>query len=650
MMENLKKQIPVQMKNVSIMDEFWSGRIDMISSGVIPYQWDALNDKIPGAAPSHAVENFRIAAGELAGEFRGEFFQDSDLAKWIEAASYSLISHPDKELRSKVDEAVELIEKAQFPDGYINTYFTVAEPGKRFTNLRDKHELYCAGHLIEAAVAYYQATGKKSFLNAMCRYADYIDSVFGTEQDKRHGYDGHEEIELALIKLYRVTGNVRYLNLSKYFIDERGKEPYYFDLEAKERNETIIPYPQHAKRSHLQAHLPVREQTTAEGHAVRLAYLCCGMADVAMETGDKSLLDACKNIWNNVTGKRMYVTGGIGSTGYEEAFTIDYDLPNRRAYAETCAAIGMVFWAQRMLQMEQDGKYADVMERALYNGVLSGISLDGKRYFYVNPLEVWPEEADRRIDLQHVKSERVPWYGCACCPPNIARLLASIGEYIYTCNDHEIFVNLFIGSEAEFKMNGSTIRLKQEGGYPWDGSIAFTIDETQASEFTLALRIPGWCKNAGIRINESSVNYNDCLSNGYCKITRRWNKGDRVVLSLQMPVELVRSNPQLRENAGKVAIQRGPIVYCLDEADNGKNLQDISLPEDASFIAEFDEKLLGGVTVIKGRGLRTDETIWDGELYTTAEIKTRSAEVTAVPYYCWGNREPGEMLTWIRKK
>lgn len=647
-MKNQRKQIPVQMKNVKVDDGFWSNRIDMITREVIPYQWYALNDKLPGAVPSHAVENFRIAAGELVGEFYGEFFQDSDLAKWVEAASYSLISYPDEELEKKVDEVVELIEKAQFPDGYVNTYFTVAEPGKRFTNLRDKHELYCAGHLIEAATAYYQATGKRRFLDAMCRYADHIDSIFGSNPDKKHGYDGHEEIELALIKLYRVTGNSRYLNLSRYFIDERGREPYYFDLEAKERNETVIPYPQHARRTHLQVHLPVREQTTAEGHAVRLTYLCCGMADVAMEAGDFTLLDACKNIWDNVTGKRMYITGGIGSTGYEEAFTIDYDLPNRRAYAETCAAIGMVFWGHRMLQLEQDSKYADIMERALYNGVLSGISLDGKRYFYVNPLEVWPEEADRRVDLQHVKAERVPWYGCACCPPNIARLLASISEYIYSYSAHEIFVHLFIGSKAAIEMNNQKFLLKQECNYPWDGRIAFSFTDLQPSEFTLALRIPDWCRNASIRINEKNIDINEVMSKGYCKIKRIWSKNDTIVLDLPMQIELIRSNPLLRENAGKVALQRGPLVYCLEEIDNGSNLTDISLPIDASLKAEFNEALLGGITVIKGKGLRTDDSIWNGKLYLPIKCQNRSVDILAIPYSYWGNRKPGEMLVWIR--
>lgn len=648
-MENSRKNYLVPLDKVKVTDRFWSPRIGLVSKEVIPYQWEALNDNIPGAPPSHAVENLRIAAGEIEGEYKGEFWQDSDLAKWLEAASFSLIHYPNPEIENKIELIIELLLKAQFEDGYINTYFTLAAPGKRFTNLRDYHELYCAGHLMEAAVAYYQATGKRKFLDMMCRYADLMESIFGTASGKKPGYDGHEEIELALVKLYDATGDEKYLRLSKFFIDERGKEPYYFETEAKERGEKVLPIPQHAKRTHLQAHLPVREQTTAEGHAVRLVYLCCGMADIAFRTNDEELFNACKRLWSNVIDKRMYITGGIGSMWFEEAFTIDYDLPNRRAYTETCAAIGMVLWAHRMLKHDPDSIYADVMERVLYNGVLSGISLDGKRYFYVNPLEVWPDEAKCRVDLQHVKTKRVPWYGCACCPPNIARMISSIGQYIYCNSDNEIYVHLYIGSKTEIDLNGQKIILNQENNYPWDGGVVFTIVSDIKSEFTLALRIPDWCKNPSVKVNGEPIYINSCITKGYAKITRSWSMND--IIELQLPMEVVRiqSHPCVRENSGKVALQRGPLVYCMEEVDNGANLSDISLSADAKFQAKFNKDLHGGIIVIEGEGLRNDISSWNS-LYKEFEPKKKAIKITSVPYSYWGNRNAGEMLVWIRQE
>ncbi|MCK4600320.1 glycoside hydrolase family 127 protein, partial [Candidatus Bipolaricaulota bacterium] len=380
---------PLMIKNVRVKDEFWAKRLQQVREVVIPYQWEVLNDRVPAAEPSHAIENFRIAAGRTEGAYYGWVFQDSDVAKWLEAVGYCLIRQADPELERLADSVIDLVVKAQQADGYLNTYFTVKEPGGRWTNLRDNHEMYCAGHMMEAAVAYYEATGKRKFLDAMCWLADHIDAAFGSEPGKKKGYPGHEEIELALVKLYQTTGEQRYLRLSRFFIDERGHEPHYYDLEAKERGDETSGRPY--DKAYSQAHLPVREQTNAVGHAVRAMYLYSGMADMAAETNDETLVTACKRLWNNLTKRQMYITGGIGSAVQGEAFTFDYDLPNDTAYTETCAAIGLVFWAHRMLMLDVDHDYADVMERAFYNVVLSGISLGGREYFYVNPLEVWPE-------------------------------------------------------------------------------------------------------------------------------------------------------------------------------------------------------------------------------------------------------------------
>lgn len=643
----MKQMESISIRNVQIEDSFWSKWQSLIRETVIPYQWDALNDNIPGAARSHTIENFRIAAGEAEGEFYGMVFQDSDLAKWLEAVSYSLALQRDGHLEKLADEVIDLLERAQNPDGYLNTYFTVKEPNARWTNLRDNHELYCAGHLMEAAVAYYEATGKRKFLEIMCRYADYIASIFGTEPGKIRGYDGHPEIELALVKLYHATGEQKYLSLSKYFVEERGQQPNFFELEAERRGEK-----QKRAYDYYQAHLPVRQQKTAEGHAVRAVYLFSAMADLAAEYGDHQLFNVCQELWKNVTNKRMYITGAIGSSAFEERFTVDYDLPNERAYAETCASIGLVFWAHRMLQIEADSQYADVIERALYNGILSGISLDGKSYFYVNPLEVWPATANHRHDMSSVKVSRQPWFACACCPPNIARLLLSLGQYIYSKseNNKEVFVHQYVGSQVKFNVAGQYLGITQRTEFPWEGKVNLIISTQVPVEFTLALRVPSWAKTRIIKVNGEAVGVNDFLSKGYVHIRRSWRDGDRVEIHFPMELQRVRSNPEVRSNAGKVALQRGPVVYCLEEVDNGKNLQDITLPAPAELVAQFEDQLLNGVCVITGWGIRTSlKSISSSDLYRTTEMEKVPVEIKAVPYYTWSNRSPGEMIVWIRE-
>jgi len=634
---------PVPLSKVKIDSPFWEPRQEMNRTVTLPIEYE------------QCKKTGRIDAWKLDWK-PGQpnpphHFWDSDVAKWIEAVGYTLATHPNEALERLTDGVIDMIADAQQEDGYLNIHFTVVEPENRWKNLRDMHELYCAGHLMEAAVAYYEGTGKRKLLDVLCRYADYIASVFGPNEGQKRGYPGHEEIELALVKLYRATGERRYLDLANFFIDERGRQPHYYDIEARERGEDPARF-HHGKYDYNQSHLPVREQTTAEGHAVRAMYLFSGMADVAAETGDETLLAACKRLWKNVTERRMYITGGIGSSSVGERFTYDYDLPNDLAYAETCAAIGLVFWAHRMLQLERDSVYADVMERALYNGVLSGVSLDGKRFFYANPLEVDPKRYEHRPDLfrrSSVSPTRQEWFGCACCPPNIARLLASLGQYVYSQGDGEIYVHLYVGGQAELNLDGQPVILTQETRYPWEGAIQITVQPREEANFTLALRIPGWSREATLEVNGQSVEVPPLMEKGYVKVNRDWKPGDTVTLSLPMPVERIEAHPAVGVNCGRIALQRGPLVYCLEEVDNGPHLHDIALPRDTMLRAEFDEDLLGGVVVISGEALRRDTSDWDSKLYQPAPSATKSVPFKAIPYYAWANRTPGEMLVWIRE-
>jgi len=637
---------------VKINDPFWSKYDALVRDVVIPYQRDVLNDNVADAEPSSAIRNFRIAAGEEVGEYYGMVFQDSDVAKWLEAVAYSLENHPNPELEKEADEIIDLIGRAQQPDGYLNTYFIINGLDKRWTNLHECHELYCAGHMIEAAVAYYEATGKRKLLDIVCKFADHMDSVFGPEEGKIKGYPGHQEIELALVKLYRVTGNKRYLNLAKYFLDERGKKPYFFDIEWEKRGKKEF-WPGHRSRGpeYEQSHLPVREQTEAVGHAVRAVYMYSAMVDVAMETGDEELLQACRRLWNNIVYKRMYITGAIGSQVHGESFTFDYDLPNDTVYAETCAAIGLVFFANRMLQAEPKSQYADVMERALYNGVISGMSLDGKRFFYVNPLEVDPEACEKNGNMEHVKPVRQKWFACACCPPNVARLLASLGHYIYGVKDDTIYTHLYIGSSTELDMGGTRIGITQNTNYPWDGKVVITINLDVSKELGLGVRIPGWCNEAKVSVNGEQVDLAKVTVDGYAIIKRNWQDGDKVELDLPMKPVRMRANPLVKADIGKVAIQNGPIVYCLEEVDNGPNLHTIVLPKEAELEVSYRKDLLGGVNVIRAQGEKAMIGEWGSALYkANTSIEYQSIKLTFIPYYAWVNREPGEMLVWIREK
>lgn len=636
------------LRQVRIQDRFWKPRQNLVRDVMLPYQYAVMNDEVPGAEPSHALENFRIAAGLAQGEFYGMVFQDSDVYKWLEAAAYILAKEDHPELEKTADEVIDLIAAAQQPDGYLNTYFTVAEPEGRWRNLREEHELYCAGHLIEAAVAYYEATGKGKVLDVACRFADYISQIFGTEQGQKRGYPGHEGLELALVKLYRVTDNRKYLELSKYFVDERGRQPHYFEQEAIARGDRHVTT--HGGRwdsRYNQSHLPVREQKEAVGHAVRAMYLYAALADLARYTRDESLHKICEALWEDVVNRKMYITGGIGSSSYGEAFTIPYDLPNDTSYTETCAAIGLVFWASRMLNLDPNGAYADVMETALYNGVLSGMALDGKSFFYVNPLEVWPAAAEHRYDQRHVKTTRQGWFRCACCPPNLARLLASLEQYIFSYHEDSIYLHLYMSSVLNIAGEADGISIEVATGYPWDGQVELTVDVAQPREFTLALRIPGWCQTPSATVNGEQLELAAIMDRGYAKVNRLWQSGDKITLDFPMPVIRLAAHPQVRENAGRVALQRGPLVYCLEEADNGPVLTDIVLPLEPEFQTTFDPELLGGVVTIEAEAYRSADD--DQRLYRPFSAALRKVRIKAIPYYAWNNRGVGEMLVWIRQ-
>ncbi|WP_379153366.1 glycoside hydrolase family 127 protein [Paenibacillus sp. sgz5001063] len=636
--------------SVTIQDEFWGRYIRLVQDVVIPYQYEALHDRVPDAEPSHAIANFEIAAGRKEGQYHGWVFQDSDVAKWLEAVGYSLSLKRDPELESRADAVIDLIAEAQQPDGYLNTYFTIKEPGKRWTNLQDCHELYCAGHFIEAAVAYYEATGKDKLLHIMRRMADYIDSVFGPEEGKLKGYDGHQEIELALVKLYRLTGEEKYLKLSSFFIDQRGQEPNFLRQEWEGRGRVTHwsgTQTDSIDLAYNQAHLPVREQSEAVGHSVRAVYMYTAMADLAAITGDEALHNACVRLWDNMTGKQMYITGGIGSTHRGEAFTFNYDLPNDTVYAETCASIGLIFFARRMLELEPDARYADVMERALYNNVLGSMAQDGKHYFYVNPLEVWPQACTCNPDKHHVKSERQGWFGCACCPPNVARLLTSLNQYIYTVHGDTLYTNLYIGSELKTTLGGTEVVVSQQSSYPWEGTVTLKVNPDQSGEFGIALRIPSWSSDVEIRVGGEKLSLDENETQGYCVIRRVWNAGDIIELKLPMEAHRVYAHPELRADAGKTAIQRGPLVYCLEESDNGAPLSSIAIDESASFTEHFEDSLLGGAVVVKGQGSRIEQAGWSGGLYSKAKAPMTPSEITAIPYYLWGNRGSGEMKVWI---
>lgn len=571
------------------------------------------------------------------GAYYGMVFQDSDVAKWLEGVAYSLSVKPDAELEQRADKVIEIIEKAQQPDGYLNTYFTIKEPEHRWQNLHECHELYCAGHMMEAAVAYYEATGKNRLLKVMERMADHIDQRFGP--GKETGIPGHQEIEIGLMRLYHTTGEERYCSLAKYFLEERGKNPAFFKEESEKRGWTHFGSDPD-DTYYNQSFAPVYEQKEAVGHSVRAVYMYTAMADLAGTTGDDRMYQACRGLWENLTSKRMYLTAGIGSTGELEAFTKDYDLPNDMAYAETCASIGLIFFAKQMLEIEPDGTYADIMERAFYNGTISGMQLDGKNFFYVNPLEVNPGISGEVPGYRHVLPTRPGWYACACCPPNLVRLIMSLGHYAWDETNDTIYSHLFLGQTTELKKAKITV----ESRYPWEGSITYQVQAKEEAEFTLAVHIPAYVKDAVVKLNNEPVDLAAGMKKGYLYLTRKWSN-DCLEIMFDMPVRRIYASQKVRENAGCTALMRGPFVYCFEGADNGGLLQALRIPKNAQ-IEDFvcEEGPLKGMVLLRLKGLRAEVS---DALYTQERPRYVPAALTAIPYYSWGNRGLTQMRVWM---
>jgi uncharacterized protein len=610
---------PLPLSDVRLLDGLLEPRRRVNHETTLPSQYDLLEH-------TGRLDNFRRAAGKMDVPFSGVYFNDSDVYKWLEAAAWTLASDRDPELERMVNVAIGEIEDAQQPDGYLNTYFASEKASERWTDLTHKHELYCAGHLIQAAVAHHRATGSQRLLNVARRFADHICDTFGPEEEgKRLGTDGHEEIEMALVELYRETADRKYLDQARFFVDVRGRGLL-------------------SGREYYQDHKPLREMDEMVGHAVRAVYLNAGAADLYAERGDPTLLEALERLWHNMTTRRMYVSGGIGSRYEDEAFGEDYELPNARAYTETCAAIGSVMWSWRMLTINGDARYADLLEHTLYNAALPGLSLDGQSYFYQNPLS--DSGAHRRSS----------WFGVACCPPNAARLLASLPGYFYSVSDDGVWVHLYAEGTAEVRLDDDrTVGLRQRTQYPWDGDVEIEVDGE--GDFGLMVRIPAWCEEgAAIEINGEP--FDGSVSPGsYAEIRRTWRPGDKVRLALPMPVRCVECHPYVAENAGRVALMRGPLLYCVEQADNpGLELRDIVLPDEASFSGRSRPVLLGGVTVLETLAeLVPPDEGWKGRLYRTAhpraiEPHDTTAKMTAIPYYAWANRDPGPMRVWLRSR
>ncbi len=613
----------VPFQQVQIHDAFWSPRIETNRKATI--EANLHQCEITGR-----IRNFAVAGKLAPGKREGARYNDSDVYKMIEGIAYALSSKRDPELEKRTDAIIDQIAAAQQPDGYVNTYFTLVKPEAKWKDIEHGHELYCAGHLIEAAVAYQHATGKRKLLDVATRFADHIDSVFGP--GKKFDCCGHEEIELALVKLYRATNEKRYLELAKFFLDVRG-------------------HTTHGRKSfgdYAQDHKPIREQREVVGHAVRAMYLYSAMADVAALTGDITLMEALDHIWDDVVYRKMYITGGIGPSAHNEGFTVPYDLPNDTAYAETCAAIGMALWNHRMFLMTGDAKYADVLEREVYNGLLSGVSLSGDRFFYTNPLG------------SKGKVERVPWFDCSCCPTNIVRYIPAMGERVYAHRDNEIYTVLYMGCTTTLQLKDGKVKLTQETKYPWDGTIRIKVEPEKPFEFSISVRGPVWCHgtvepNVGQKPPRIRINGSELLPSedertrafvdgkGYLTIRRQWKAGDVVDLELPMPVERVQSLAKVKPNISRVALMRGPLVYCLEAVDNEGRVRNLVVPRDSTFTHQFKEHLLRGVTAVKGSALSVtaDEN---------GKRDTKLVDFTAIPYFAWANRGPGQMVVWIPEK
>lgn len=582
---------PVPFSQTKISDRFWAPRLAAHARATLPICIEQSEVK------TGRIRNFEKAAAGL-GQHEGVYYDDSDVYKVLEGMAYSLINNPNPALEKKCDEWIDKIVAAQQEDGYLNTYYTLTDPSKRWTDM-EKHEDYCAGHLIEAAVAYYQATGKRTLLEAAIRLADHLDTQFGP--GKKNWVPGHQEIELALIKLYRVTQNEKYLTLAYWFLEQRGHG----------LGRGMIWTNPAFGAAYCQDHVPARELTDVSGHAVRAMYQYSAMADVQALRPQVGYATALKNVWHDVVDRNMYVTGGIGSSRKNEGFTEDYDLPNASAYCETCASIGMVFWNHRMFLGTGDGKYIDVLERSLYNGGLAGVSLSGDRFFYINPLEA---------SGTHHRKE---WFGTACCPSNVSRLLPALGDYIYAAQGAHVWLNLFIESESTVLVDQQRVVVRQTTDYPWRGLVQIEVTPERPADFSLHLRVPGWNKSFRVRVNGQTTSGTK-NEKGFVVITRTWQPRDQVEFELEMPVEIISSNPRVKDNLGKRAIQRGPLVYCLEEADNpGVNFSTVAISPQATWVVKENSPLINQATVLQTSGL------------------------IFIPYYAWDNRAPGQMKVWV---
>ncbi len=617
---------PVPFTSVTFTDNFWLPRIETNRSVTLPYNFRKCEE-------TGRIDNFAKAAGQMEGPHEGIFFNDSDVFKVVEGAAYSLASSPDPDMDVYLDNLIALFAGAQEADGYLYTARTIdptavtadREGLTRWSHLRVNHELYNVGHLYEAAAAHFQATGRRNLLDVALKNADLIDSVFGPENLR--AVPGHQEIEIGLVKLYRVTGDERYLRLAKFFLDERGH------ANGREL------YTNFGNVGYMQDHLPVVEQAEAVGHSVRAVYMYTGMADVAALTGDASYIAAIDRLWENVVGRKLYLTGGIGARHTGEAFGDDYELPNAEAYAETCAAIANILWNQRMFLLHGDARYIDVLELSLYNGFLSGVSFSGTEFFYTNPLA-----SDGKTAVNRGSLGRQPWFDCSCCPTNDVRFLASLPGYVYASDADSLYVNLFVAGEGQAEVGGQSVGLRQETNYPWEGRVRLRVEPTQQAEFALRIRIPGWADNrpvpsdlyrfaetdnVGFVLTVNGEPATPTLEKGYAVLKRVWRAGDVVELTLPMAVRRVLCNEAVEANRGRVALMRGPLVYCVEGVDNGGSVSHIGLADDAPLTAEHRPELLNGVTVIQGEGAQPH---------------------TAIPYYAWGHRGAGEMAVWLGRQ
>lgn len=648
-----------KLNHVDITSDFWKRYRELVVKEVLPYQWQVMNDEADIAIAddpqnngqdknSHAVANLKIAAGEMEGHHYGFPFQDTDVYKWLEAAAYSFSYHPNDDLKTITDNLIDLIAKAQDDDGYLSTYFQIDAPERKFKRLQQSHELYTMGHYIEAGVAYYQATGNQKALDIATRMADCIDRNFGLEEGKIPGYDGHPEVELALARLYEATDDQKYLDLAHYFLNQRGQDPAFFEKQIKEDGDSmdrdLIPGMRDFPREYYLAAEPIADQKVPHGHAVRVVYLCTGMAYVARYTRDAALLAACDRFWNDLVKRQMYITGNIGQTTTGEAVTYDYDLPNDTDYGETCASVGMSFFAKQMLNIRAKGEYADVLEKELFNGAISGMALDGKHFFYVNPLEADPAASKGNPGKSHVLTHRADWFGCACCPANLARLITSVDQYLYTVTDDTILSHQFISNNAQFS---DGVAINQSNNFPWSGDIHYDVKNPNGKAFKLGIRIPSWSKKFGLEIDGEvkTLPVEDGFI--YLDVT---GKAVTIDLSLDMRVKFMRANNRASADFGKVAIQRGPIVYAAEQADNKAPLWSYEVDTKTKPSYAYDANLLNGVGVVKVSADKVELDSTDADLYAEDGDQTsETVDMTLVPYYAWANREDGQMRVWLNK-